>query len=163
MHWYLDVLKKYATFDGRATRSEFWMFILINTLIMVIPFLLIGFLGAGTGEPSDTVATILGLWLIFVIIYAIAVFIPTLAVTTRRLHDGGNSGWWQLLNFVPLGGIVLLIFEVLPGTRGPNKYGEDPLERDFTTPAPQAKPTDIQNQHEALQDKTANESTVIKN
>ncbi len=92
---------KFADYSGRARRQEYWMFVLFNCLICLIP--------------------ILG-W-----IYALAVLIPSLAVEVRRLHDINRSGWWMLISLVPfIGTLVLLIFAITEGDQGPNQYGPDP-------------------------------------
>jgi len=114
MEWYLKVIKNYAVFSGRARRKEYWMFFLINIIISFV----LGFLEGIVGGPG-----ILGL------IYALALLIPGLAVTVRRLHDTGRSGWWILVGFIPLiGFIVLLIFMVLDSVPGENDYGSNPKE-----------------------------------
>ncbi|MFK5880876.1 MAG: DUF805 domain-containing protein [Sulfurospirillum sp.] len=122
MNWYINVLKKYAVFSGRASRSEYWYFVLINT---IITFILIAIGNTIGNNLLDT-------------IYSLAVFIPTLAVTARRLHDIGKSGWWQLLLFVPiLGFIILIIFLVKNSMPFENEYGPDPKESnstDFNSP-----------------------------
>ena len=111
MNEYLGVLKKYATFSGRARRKEFWMFALINFIIMVV---LSGVdMMLGTGILSG--------------IYALAVFLPSIAVGARRLHDIGKTGWWQLIGLVPfIGIIVLIIFYVMDSNPGDNQYGPNP-------------------------------------
>jgi uncharacterized membrane protein YhaH (DUF805 family) len=119
MKWYTKVLSQYADFGGRARRTEYWMFALINvviTIILVILDTMIGTLGeAGFGLLSG--------------LYSLAVLLPSLAVSVRRLHDTNRSGWWVLISLVPfVGGIVLLIFCVLEGDRGYNQYGPDPKE-----------------------------------
>jgi uncharacterized membrane protein YhaH (DUF805 family) len=120
MSWYLEVLKKYAVFDGRARRMEYWMFILFNIIITVV-LALIDYL-TGTFSPRAGVGLLGGL-------YALAVLIPSLAVTVRRLHDIGRTGWWILIGLIPvIGGIVLLIFMVLDSESGPNEYGPNPKE-----------------------------------
>ena len=112
MNWYMEVLKKYAVFSGRARRKEYWMFTLVN----VIVFLLLGILEGAIGLPP-ALSTIYGLF----------VLIPGLAVTIRRLHDTGRSGWWFLVSFIPLiGWIVLLIFMILDSDPGENAYGMNP-------------------------------------
>jgi uncharacterized membrane protein YhaH (DUF805 family) len=111
VNWYLGVLKKYADFSGRARRKEFWMFALINFVVMVV----LSFVDSMIGMP------VLGL------IYALGVLLPSLAVGARRLHDIGKSGWWQLVGLVPFIGIlVLIIFFVLDSNPGDNKYGPNP-------------------------------------
>lgn len=111
MNWYLEVLKKYGVFDGRASRSEYWYFILFNTIIYV------GILIVGIAIKVEFLA----------FIYGIAVIIPSLAVAVRRLHDTDRSGWWILISLIPLiGSIILLIFLVTGSSRGNNQYGTEP-------------------------------------
>lgn len=105
---------KYATFTGRARRAEYWWFFLFTFLAS---FLLAIFDEAAGVSLSGA--------------FSLAVFIPAIAVTARRLHDTGRSGWWQLLVLVPLiGVIVLLVWLVTRGKSGPNAYGGDPLVSD---------------------------------
>lgn len=115
MNWYLEVLtNKYAAFGGRARRSEYWYFFLFNiaiSLALAIADIVIrSVLGYGMLGP----------------IYSLAVLIPGIAVTIRRLHDTDRSGWWILLGLVPLVGLVLIVFLVQEGTGGRNQYGPDP-------------------------------------
>jgi len=118
--WYLEVLKKYPVFDGRARRKEYWMFVLINFLITVV-LILIDIL-IGTFSPQTGVGLLQGL-------YALAVLIPFIAVTVRRLHDTGRSGWSMLIGLIPIiGAIVLLIFMVLNSEPGANQYGPNPKD-----------------------------------
>ena len=116
MNNYTDVLKKYVVFDGRATRHEYWMFVLFNFIIYAILVLL---------------SHIIGMLAFFLIVlFGLAIFLPTLAVGVRRLHDTNRSGWWILIGLVPyIGAIVLIVFCVLDGTPGDNKYGSDPKGR----------------------------------
>ncbi|HYD55562.1 MAG TPA: DUF805 domain-containing protein [Burkholderiales bacterium] len=113
MNWYLDVVKnKYATFSGRARRKEYWMFFLMNLLIAM---------GIGIVEAIIGLGGILG------ILYALALLIPGIAVSVRRLHDTGRSGWWLLIGFIPfIGWIVVLVFMVLDSQPGDNEYGPNP-------------------------------------
>ena len=124
MHWYLGVLKKYAVFSGRARRAEFWYFVLFSTIISIVLAILDGSIGATPEDvPWDPMGDIL------TNIYNLAILIPSIAVSTRRLHDVDKSGWWQLLHFVVLiGSIVLLVWMVKSGTHGPNRFGEDPKQ-----------------------------------
>lgn len=111
MDWYVGVLKKYVEFSGRARRKEYWMFFLVNFVIALALAVVDAVLGFG----------LLGG------LYALAVLLPSLAVTVRRLHDTGRTGWWVLIGLVPLIGIiVILIFMVLEGQPGDNAYGPDP-------------------------------------
>ncbi|OQY23195.1 MAG: hypothetical protein B6I37_05835 [Desulfobacteraceae bacterium 4572_35.2] len=112
MEWYLAVLRNYAGFSGRARRQEYWMFLLFNMIIAVV----LGFIEGLFGSPG-----ILGS------IYSLAVLVPSIAVSMRRLHDTGRSGWWMLIGFVPLiGAIVLLIFFVQDSMQSSNQYGPSP-------------------------------------
>lgn len=121
-----SVFSKYATFTGRASRSEFWYFTLFNIITSTLLFLLGIAIGAATGG-SDGVPGGLIVGYILYIIYGLGVLIPSLAVTVRRLHDTNNSGWLILLGLIPcVGGIVLLVFMILQGTNGENKYGDIP-------------------------------------
>lgn len=122
-------ISKYATFDGRATRSEFWwfyLFIVIVSAIGYVPFLILAALGSGDSGVS-TIFTILSvIWMVLWVIAMVALIIPQLAVGCRRLHDRGQSGWLQLLLLVPCGNIVLIVFWVMEGTPGDNAYGPKP-------------------------------------
>jgi uncharacterized membrane protein YhaH (DUF805 family) len=120
MSWYLEVLKNYAVFSGRARRMEYWMFVLFNIIILIV-LALIDYL-TGTFSPRAGVGLLGGL-------YSLAVLIPSLAVTVRRLHDIGRTGWWILIGLIPvIGNIVLLIFMVLDSEPGANEYGPNQKE-----------------------------------
>ncbi len=118
-------LKRYFDFQGRSRRAEYWLFYLLTiivTMVLYVPLLAVG-MDFETGEPNaigGLVMLVLGLvWL--------GLFVPSLAVLIRRLHDTNRSGWWVLISFLPLvGGLVLFIFTVLNGTAGPNRFGADP-------------------------------------
>lgn len=110
MSWYIAVLKKYSDFSGRARRKEYWMFTLFNLIIIFVLEAIEGVLGI-TPETDES---------IFAIGYQLFVFLPSLAVGVRRMHDTGHSGWWFLLP------IVNLVFSLTEGTRGDNGYGSDP-------------------------------------
>ncbi len=112
MTWYILALKKYAIFNGRSRRLEYWMFSLVSVLI-----------GIGLGGAEFWIGTPPRLSLI----YGLAVLIPALSVTVRRLHDTDHSGWWLLINLVPvIGALVLLVFMLMEGKRDRNQYGPDP-------------------------------------
>jgi uncharacterized membrane protein YhaH (DUF805 family) len=117
MEWYLEVLRKYAVFSGRARRLEYWMFTLVNVIVSIVLGIIDAILGTTYGPGYGLLGTI----------YGLAVFIPSLAVGVRRLHDTGRTGWWLLIGLVPCAGfIVLLVFFVMEGQRGANEYGPDP-------------------------------------
>lgn len=111
MQWYLKVLRQYADFTGRARRMEYWMFTLVNIIITLVLVLLD--YGLGTGFLNT--------------IYSLAVFVPSIAVGARRLHDIGRSGWWQLLYLIPLiGAIILIVWFATDGKPEPNQWGPNP-------------------------------------
>lgn len=120
--YWLGCFRKYATFTGRARRAEYWWYQLFNLILYAIV------LGVGFGLDSAMNGSgVLPGVLIFV--YLAGVLLPTLAVTTRRLHDAGMTGWFQLLGFIPaVGGLIVLVLTVLPGNPGPNQYGPDPRQ-----------------------------------
>lgn len=122
--WYREVLSKYAEFSGRARRSEYWYFTLANVLLVVGVLVIGGLAIALFGE--DIGGVIFGLLYLLVILYSLAVAIPSIAVTVRRLHDTNRSGWWYLISLIPFGSLVLLYFLVIEGDYGPNDYGHDP-------------------------------------
>jgi uncharacterized membrane protein YhaH (DUF805 family) len=118
MNWYMEALRKYATFSGRARRKEFWffqLFVMLIGLALSLADYMLGLMDEGTG-----IGLLSGL-------FSLAMLLPNLAVSVRRLHDTDRSGWWLLLCFLPIIGIiVLLVFFFLDGTRGTNRFGEDP-------------------------------------
>lgn len=114
MHWYLDVIKNYVGFSGRATRTEYWMFVLVNFIVSLIAML---------------IDYVLGSWRIIYYLYTLAIFLPSLAVLVRRLHDIGRTGWWMLIVLVPLlGWIVLIIYACTDSQDRENAYGPNPKE-----------------------------------
>lgn len=120
MNWYIAVLKKYAVFSGRARRKEYWFFVLFSLIISIILSVIDG--SMGQLDPHSGMGFLSGL-------YGLAVLIPGIAVTVRRLHDTDRTGWWILISFIPLiGVIVLLIFLVLDSTSEDNNYGANPKE-----------------------------------
>jgi uncharacterized membrane protein YhaH (DUF805 family) len=132
MEWYLKVLKNYVGFSGRARRTEFWMFVLFNVIAGVITQILDRAFGWGDGSAYTGPITLL---------YSLAVFLPSLAVAVRRLHDTNRSGWWILLGLIPIVGfIVLIVFYAQAGNVGANQFGPDPkaIEAGANTEAPPA-------------------------
>ncbi|WP_109829764.1 DUF805 domain-containing protein [Reichenbachiella versicolor] len=118
MDWYLKVLQQYAVFTGRARRAEYWMFVLFNFIFAIVLLILDNVLelaidGIGFGP--------------LFILYILGMFIPGLAVTARRLHDVGKSGWMMLISLIPiLGAIWLLVLTVTDSDPEPNQYGQNP-------------------------------------
>ena len=119
MKWFLEALtKKYATFEGRARRKEYWTYVLFYFLAIFV--LAIVDQVTGTLDEEAGIGLLSGL-------FVLATFIPTTAVTVRRLHDTDRSGWWVLINFIPLiGAIVLIVFTVLDSQPGANRFGPNP-------------------------------------
>jgi uncharacterized membrane protein YhaH (DUF805 family) len=119
MKWFLDALKnRYATFEGRARRKEYWFFVLFYALAIVALAIVDDIVGTYREEVGFGLLTA---------VFVLATFIPTLAVTVRRLHDTNRSGWWVLLEFVPIvGGLVLLVFMMLDSQPGANRFGPNP-------------------------------------
>lgn len=112
MDWYLKVIKNYVVFEGRARRKEYWMFYLFNSIFAVI---LIG------------IGVLLHLSTLLESIYSLAILLPSLAVGTRRLHDIGKTGWWQLISLIPIvGAIVLIVFWCQDSQPNENKFGLNP-------------------------------------
>ncbi len=123
MNWYLEVLKKYVDFSGRARRKEYWYFVLFNVIISIVLSVMDGVLGLKT---RDGVSPLSGL-------YSLAVLLPSIAVGVRRLHDTGRSGWYLLLGLIPcIGGIILLVFAIEDSQFGENEYGPNPKEEETT-------------------------------
>lgn len=120
MNSYIETLKKYAVFDGRARRKEYWLFVLFNIIVGVV--LNVVDRMTGTYSADYGMGALGG-------IYTLAVLLPGIGVSIRRLHDTDRSGWWLLLIFIPIiGGIVLLVFMILDGTPGTNRFGPNPKE-----------------------------------
>jgi uncharacterized membrane protein YhaH (DUF805 family) len=136
--------RRYAEFSGRSRRMEFWSFSLFNLIVYaILGGVLIGTMGgmgafnaAAGADPSALVSGLFGGFGLLIGLYVLATFIPTLAVTIRRLHDRDMSGWWYLgvivLSFIPLVGMLVslafLVIMFLPGTVGPNRFGPDPKD-----------------------------------
>ena len=116
MNYFLDGLKNYATFSGRATRQQYWMFYLFYIIFYIVLSVLDGLTGTYDEE--------IGIGLLSTI-FSLGLFIPSIAILARRLHDIGRTGWWILLLFIPLiGAIVILIFTLLDSESNENEYGE---------------------------------------
>lgn len=123
MHWYLDVMAKYAVFGGRASRQEYWMFVLANLIAAVVLGFMVALALVITGMATKTN----GISNIVALIYDLVVLLPSLALAVRRTHDTDRTGWWLLVPLVSL----------LPGTRGDNRFGPAPAaSRDSQGPNP---------------------------
>lgn len=134
--WMLLPLRRYFEFSGRSRPREYWLFALFLFLCMLVLSIAEGVLGLGSSEEwfyrngfnmragaSHQGGVLVGL-------FALATLIPSIALTVRRLHDTDRSAWWLLLAFIPLiGQIWLLILMIIGGTRGPNRFGPDPVEQ----------------------------------
>ena len=137
MEWYLKVFKQYADFSGRARRKEYWIFTLVNALIVgvfEVFFFALSFpaytSSSSSSSSGSNVFTIISLLFSCVVaIYGLAALIPSLAVTVRRLHDTGRSGWYYFIALVPfVGGLILLVFTIEDSQPGINAYGPNPKE-----------------------------------
>ena len=117
MKWYFAVLNKYAVLDGRASRTEYWMFLLGNIIIALVLAVIEGIAGIAPETDRSVLASL----------FALAIVIPYFAVAVRRMHDIGRSGWNLLFSLVPLiGTIIILIFTLSDSQNGDNKYGPNP-------------------------------------
>ena len=117
MTWYLKCMKNYATFSGRATRKEYWIFLLTYMLLMVgVAFAEYNIIGVQQGDEMP-----------ITVIFVVAHILPLMAAGVRRLHDTGKSGWWYLIVFVPfIGGFIFVILMIQESQKGYNIYGGDP-------------------------------------
>lgn len=114
MNYFLEALKKYAMFSGRARRKEYWMYVLFYVIFASFVTIIDGVLGTSR---------------ILTGIYGLAFIVPTIAAAVRRLHDLGKSGFWYFISFIPLiGGIWMLVLMCLDGQQGENQYGPNPKE-----------------------------------
>ena len=115
MQWYLKVLKNYVGFQGRASRQEYWMFVLVHVIISLLLSVL------------SLVESLANLSAVLAGIYSLFVLLPSLAVGVRRLHDTGRSGWLILISLIPLiGSIILLVFLCQDSQEADNQYGPNP-------------------------------------
>ena len=110
MEYYILAFKKFAEFTGRARRKEYWMFFLFNGIFSLV----LGVFSAMIG--SDAIAGL----------YSLIVLIPSIALAARRLHDIGRSGWWQLIVFVPIIGLIVIIYFLVQDSHDDNEYGQNP-------------------------------------
>lgn len=126
----IAVTEKYADFDGRASRSEYWYFKLVTILIYFTLFWLLFSSFPNSANSAEGATTMLFSILGLMVFTYLALIIPSIAVTARRLHDTGRSGWLYLIAFIPFGGLVLFVFMCTEGHPGLNEYGPNPYELD---------------------------------
>jgi uncharacterized membrane protein YhaH (DUF805 family) len=118
MNWFVTALKNYAVFSGRSRRSEYWYFGLFYLIFYGAAAVVDVMIGSFERTSGIGVCTA---------ILALALLIPSISVTVRRLHDTGRSGWWILIGFIPLvGGIILLVFLCQDSEPGANRFGGNP-------------------------------------
>jgi uncharacterized membrane protein YhaH (DUF805 family) len=110
MEYFIGALKQYADFKGRARRKEYWMFVLMYLIFSIALTVLDLVLGTG----------------ILSIILTLGLFIPSISIAARRLHDTGRSGWWQLIALIPLIGFIVLIVFLAQDSHDENDYGVNP-------------------------------------
>lgn len=118
MDWYVLALRKYAQFGGRSRRREYWMYSLVNGMVWLLLY--------GGGILTSDRGSVSAFLLLLSITYALGTAIPSLACGVRRLHDTGRTGWWMLMGFVPILGLVLLGLLAIDSEPGGNEYGPNP-------------------------------------
>ncbi len=142
MEWMILPYKRYADFTGRSRRMEYWMFSLFSFILSIVLVMLMfaGGIGmetlAGSTAPPQELGAVFYLGAGLLAIFGLGSLVPAIAVTVRRFHDRDMSGWWVLgfvvLGMIPLVGFIAslaqLVLMALPGTKGANRFGEDPLD-----------------------------------
>ena len=124
---FLEAVKKYAVFSGRARRKEYWMFALLYLIASVA--------GSAIDVIVGTFDPIAGIG-VFSVLVTLGLLLPSIGVLVRRLHDTNRSGWWALILFIPLfGAIAILVFMCLDGTNGENRFGSDPKATERLPPS----------------------------
>lgn len=130
---YMSAMRKYFTFSGRAPRREFWMYVLVYVVgAVILSFVDAALFGYNTDASSSStgINASASVNSVFGLIWALAHFIPGLAVSVRRLHDIGKTGWWILIGIIPLvnfiGIFVLLYWYIKKSDEGTNDYGDNP-------------------------------------
>jgi len=125
MNWYISVLKKYMVFNGRASRSEYWYFMLFYQIITIVLSIINQLIIQTENSTLIIISSLI------VLAYILGFLLPALGVTIRRLHDINKSGWWMLVSIIPIIGFLILIyFLVQKGTDGENQYGKNPIIND---------------------------------
>ncbi len=121
MYWFIKAMKQYADFKGRAQRAEYWYFSLFYILIYIAALFIDELLGTKSRHKDGT-----GL---FVFLTVLALLVPALAVSARRMHDIGKSGWWLLISLIPIiGSLMFLAFAVRDSEPGTNRFGASPKQ-----------------------------------
>jgi uncharacterized membrane protein YhaH (DUF805 family) len=110
LDYFIGPLKKYAEFTGRTRRKDYWMFFLIYTILIIL---------------LSVIDTVLGLGFLS-LIFSLGMLVPSISIAARRLHDTGRSGWWQLISFIPLIGIIILLVFLVQDSHDDNDYGTNP-------------------------------------
>lgn len=110
MEYFINAFKQYADFTGRASRQDYWMFIVFYMIFLV----LLGVLGAMLGTSLLTT------------LFSLVILVPSISITARRLHDIGRSGWWQLIGLLPLIGLIVMIIFLVQASDEDNEYGPGP-------------------------------------
>jgi uncharacterized membrane protein YhaH (DUF805 family) len=133
LDWMLMPYKRYVDFSGRSRRKEYWMFALLMAIVYVIAYALIltGIpkIDPATGQMSGGGGALAMIGSTILLIFGLGSFLPSLAVLIRRFHDQDKSGWFVLLGLIPfIGGLIILVFMFIEGTKGPNRFGPDPKD-----------------------------------
>ncbi len=110
MNYFLDAMKKFADFSGRARRKDYWMFVLIYVIISFLIAIVESIIGTSFLSA----------------VYGLILFVPTISIAARRLHDTGRSGWWQLIGLIPIVGWIILIIFFVQDSHPENEYGPSP-------------------------------------
>jgi uncharacterized membrane protein YhaH (DUF805 family) len=132
MSWFVTALRQYAVFSGRSRRREYWYFALFYLVIYLLLLAADGVVGSF--DPATGIGLLSG-------VFSLALLLPSLAVSVRRLHDTGRRGWWILLGLIPVAGvIVLIVFFAQDGEAGANRFGPSPKGGASIRPVPAASP-----------------------
>lgn len=124
--YFIDILKyKYADFNGRARRKEYWMF-LVCYMLLIFGLAIVG----GIISALTSSLYVMFIFMGIMVLLALGILVPSIALAVRRLHDTGKSGLFYLLIFVPFGSIILIVFYIMEGDYGDNEYGPDPKQID---------------------------------
>jgi uncharacterized membrane protein YhaH (DUF805 family) len=141
MNYYKDAFRKFTDFNTRASRAEYWYFVLFNSIIGIVLGIATTVIGFMVKSPIIPAIPFL---------YSLAIIIPAFALSVRRLHDTNRSGWWILISFIPIIGLfVFLYFTIEQGDEGDNQYGTNPRNTDGVTivtaaPVQEQVPTPVQ-------------------